>query len=184
MEVVTESKDVMIDLETLGTAPGSVVLSIGAVEFDPELGTLGREFYTTINQGSSLGAGLKIDSSTVAWWKTQSIEAQKVLYATCEENGPQIMPALMDFGLFLSGCGPNVRVWGNGSDFDQPILTAAYRAVGLEAPWKFWNNRCYRTLKSLFPETPMLRTGTHHNALDDAKSQATHALILLPLTRP
>jgi hypothetical protein len=170
------NKDIMVDLETLGTKPGSVVLSIGAVEFSPETGELGREFYAVINQQASLNIGLTKDPETVAWWKKQSLEAQKVLYATFEDNGDQPTVALAAFNTFLAPCGKDVRIWGNGSDFDQPILVAVYAALKLSAPWLFWNNRCYRTLKSLHPEIPFRREGTYHNALDDAKSQATHAL--------
>jgi inhibitor of KinA sporulation pathway (predicted exonuclease) len=50
----------------------------------------------------------------------------------------------------------------------------------MQAPWKFYNDRCYRTLKAMYPHIKMpKRTGTHHNALDDAISQVNH-LILLP----
>ena len=37
----------------------------------------------------------------------------------------------------------------------------------------------YRTLKNLLPYIEMERVGEHHNALDDAKSQALHAIKLL-----
>lgn len=173
--------DIMLDLETLGTAPGSVVLSIGAVEFSPDTGELGRELYVAINQNSSLAVGLETNEDTVKWWKQQSREAQKVLYATFEDSGEQIVPALESFANFLAPCGKTVCVWGNGSDFDQPILTAAYRAAGQAAPWQFWNNRCYRTLKSLRPDVTLTRVGTYHNALDDAKSQALHAIEIFKL---
>lgn len=173
--------NVMLDLETLGTTPGCVVLSIGAVEFDPDTGELGREYYDTINQSSSLAVGLETDLDTVAWWKKQSLEAQKVLYATHEDNGTQIAPALAGFAEFLAPCGKSLCVWGNGSDFDQPILAAAYKAVGQKTPWLFWNNRCYRTLKNIKPEIALSRVGTYHNALDDAKSQALHAIAIFKL---
>lgn len=51
------------------------------------------------------------------------------------------------------------------------------RAAGLEQPWAFWNDRCYRTLKAR-SELKIARTGTHHNALDDAKSQALHLITI------
>jgi 3' exoribonuclease, RNase T-like len=172
-------EDIMLDLETLGTAPGSVVLSIGAVEFDPDTDRLGREFYIVINQQSSLNAGLVTDASTVEWWGKQSREAQRVLYATTENNGESLALALSLFSDFVAPCGKSVRIWGNGSDFDQPILTAAYNSVSQAAPWKFWNNRCYRTIKSLRPEIELQRIGTYHNALDDAKSQAVHLTRIL-----
>ena len=59
------SVNVMVDLETLGNGSESVIISIGAVEFDPETGELGREFYKVVDAQSCVDAGLKIDASTV-----------------------------------------------------------------------------------------------------------------------
>ena len=44
------------------------------------------------------------------------------------------------------------------------------------AGWDFWNNHYYRTLKGLAPLIKVQRGGVYHNALDDAKTQAAHAL--------
>lgn len=71
-----------------------------------------------------------------------------------------------------------IRVWGNGAAFDNVILASAYRRVTAGTPWQYWNDRCYRTVKALHPDVPMQRTGDHHNALDDAISQA-HQLIAM-----
>lgn len=78
--------------------------------------------------------------------------------------------------------GPDVKVWGNGADFDNVILGSAYRRLGKSIPWAFYNSRCYRTVKSLQPGCRIERAGTHHNALDDAKSQALHLMRLLSPT--
>jgi len=67
-------------------------------------------------------------------------------------------------------------VWGNGADFDLPILAAAYKAAGGPPPWKPYNGRCYRTLKNLAPSIKLERQGTHHQALDDAVCQAKHLI--------
>ena len=66
---------IMVDLETLGTAPGSVILSIGAVRFDVEKGLL-DEFYVNIDVESSQRLGLTIDGDTVMWWLKQSDAAR------------------------------------------------------------------------------------------------------------
>jgi inhibitor of KinA sporulation pathway (predicted exonuclease) len=73
-------------------------------------------------------------------------------------------------------------VWGNGADFDNPILAAAYRATGISQGWKPYNGRCYRTIKNLAPQVRLVRTGTHHNALDDARAQAQHLLDIVEYT--
>ncbi len=38
-------KHIMLDLETLDTTSSAVVISIGAVAFDPETNALGDKFY-------------------------------------------------------------------------------------------------------------------------------------------
>ena len=69
-------------------------------------------------------------------------------------------------------------VWGNGATFDNVILSNAYKAAGMEQPWKFWDDRCYRTVKGLLPDIKIERLGTHHNAVYDAMSQARHLQFL------
>jgi inhibitor of KinA sporulation pathway (predicted exonuclease) len=65
-----------------------------------------------------------------------------------------------------------VSIWGNGANFDNPLLACAYEAVDVKPYYKFWNERCYRTVKNQYPDIKLERTGTYHNALDDARSQA------------
>jgi exodeoxyribonuclease VIII len=177
-------RDVMVDLETLGSGPGAAILSIGAQAFDREFG-LGRSFYTVINRDSCVVAGLGFDAETIAWWARQSEDAAAVLSEATSDLAPPLALALDNFNHFLAGFGPDVRVWGNGSDFDNAILAVAFRRVGRAPGWKFFNSRCYRTLKNLRPDVPLqLREGTFHNALDDARTQAIHAIALLKATAP
>jgi len=174
----------MLDLETLGTRPGSVITSIGATKFD-ERGTYGTPFYMRIDMQSCVDAGMLIDTETIKWWMKQSDEARSEF----QKESVELSYALTQFGIWCDNedakaqdehnCAV-VHLWGNGANFDNVILKAAYDAVGMQAPWKFYNDRCYRTLKAMYPHIKMpKRTGTHHNALDDAISQVNH-LILLP----
>lgn len=174
-------KDVMVDLETLGRRAGCSILSIGAVAFDAETGELGPELYTVVKVASCEAVGLHSDPDTVAWWEKQSPEAQKVLKQARSTRGNKTLDkALTNFNEYLAQFDPKVvRVWGNGSDFDNAILINCYAAANLTAGWEFWNNRCFRTLKGLAPSVKLYRTGTHHNALDDAKTQALHAVKVL-----
>lgn len=173
---------VMMDLETLDTRPGAVILSIGAVVFDYKNDLLGAEFHQIINVDSSVKAGCTISESTQKWWSEQSDEAKKTLNDAKEGKGKDLKDALNGFGHYLDllGAPPSkICLWGNGSDFDNVLLIAAYEKAGMTPPWKFYNNRCYRTLKSLKPGIKLVREGTYHNALDDAKTQARHAIQLL-----
>jgi exodeoxyribonuclease VIII len=119
--------------------------------------------------------GLKMDASTVMWWMKQSDQAR----AAFNEKGVSLSTALSDFMDWLDD---KALVWGNGATFDNVILDNAYRATGLTKPWKYNADRCYRTLKALYPQVPAgERSGTYHNALDDAKHQAMHASRILNL---
>ena len=171
-----EFRNAMVDLETMGTSPGCSILAIGAVQFGQK--GLGREFYTVVSAQSCLDAGLRVDEQTLKWWMGQSKEAQAVLRQCGLKKAPPLEKALRSFREFCHGTSVDLRVWGNGADFDNPILKAAYEALGWTQPWPTYNGRCYRTLKSLAPKVKMEREGTHHNALDDAKSQARHAVAL------
>lgn len=173
---------VMHDLETLGTDPGCVILSIGAITFDPH--GMGLSFYQTINRQTCYNAGLTDNPATLEWWRRQSEEARKVLTESQELSTCSLGIALFQFTEYLNriaGAGGinNVKIWGNGADFDKPILGTAYKMCGFNQPWAPYNGGCYRTLKNLRPEIKLIRSGTAHNALIDAIDQAKHAIALL-----
>lgn len=165
-----DMQDVMVDLETLGNGPNSVITAIGAVKFDM-LG-LGGEYYHIVDAQSCVDAGLQMDVSTVMWWMRQSEAARAELV----REGLPLSIALQKFTGWLGPNADSIRVWGNGASFDNVILGNAYRKTGLEQPWKFYNDRCYRTVKNMYPLIELERTGTAHNALDDAKTQAAHLI--------
>lgn len=170
--------DVMIDLETLGTKPGCAILSIGAVQFDRDAGTLGPEFYCVVNRKSCAKHGLFEDPDTLAWWARQSGAARKVIdEAETAPNG--LGGALVQLTAYLQKFGmKNLLVWGCGSDFDISILTACYAKVGHKAPWLFWNSRCLRTLRDLAgpQHVPEKKNGVAHSAIDDARNQSLEAI--------
>ena len=159
---------VMSDLETLGTRPGSVIRSLGAVVFDTKTGALGQEFYVNITRASCEKFGLVVDPQTETWWAGQSDAAKAAL----EVDPVHLVEALNRFTVWWSSVGAQY-IWSHGASFDGVLLAAAYRAIGVEPPWRFWNERCCRTVLALGNRTVGKdRTGGHHNALDDAKSQA------------
>lgn len=168
--------DIMLDLETLGTKPGCVVLTLGATAFGPE--GLGERVYVPLSIADQEALDLVQDPDTVAWWSKQSAAARAAAF---EGERKMLLDGLQDFSLYCARHGsPNkVRMWGNGADFDNPILGAVYVAAGMPQPWGPYQSRCYRTLKGFLPAKKLKRGGTHHNALDDAVSQAEHAVALL-----
>jgi hypothetical protein len=159
-------KHVMLDLETLGTRPGSVILSIGAVFFDLD-GKTGETFYRNIDPQTCLDVGLTVDPQTKAWWMRQSDAARDAL----KIDRKSLAEVARDFASFFRAGGE--FVWAQGATFDPPLWEAAGLAVGRSAPWRFWNARDTRTVYDIcgFDYKSMPREGVFHNALDDCLTQ-------------
>lgn len=162
---------IMIDCETLGLLPGSAIISIGAVAFDPKtLNEFGPRFYRNITRISNIECSLKVDANTLKWWGLQSEEAKKVL----QVNQIHLDQALTEFGQWWKDIGA-VTFWSHGLNFDEPLLRVAFSEVGLDAPWNYRQVRDTRTLFWLagFDEKSVVIPGAvEHNALDDATRQA------------
>lgn len=167
----TRYEHIMIDNETLGTRADSVILSIGAVKFnlsDDQIDAQG--FYGVVEIDSNHEyAPRNISGDTLKWWMQQG-QAAKSVFA---ERKSTLDEVLHDLAGWVDH--DNYQVWGNGSDFDIAMLTHAYGTHKMPTPWKFWNTRCFRTIKNL-PNTPPNKTPptVAHNALADALSQAQH----------
>jgi exodeoxyribonuclease VIII len=161
---------IMLDIETMGTGANAPIWAIGAVRFDAD-GVSDDHFYETISLASAVAHGADMDPDTVVWWLKQSDAARNQLTdATGDMND-----ALDAFATWVNAI-PPTGVWGNGAGFDNALLAQAYRRRGHPAPWPFYLDRCYRTEKSLSAIRMADRQGTHHNAIDDAQSQAQHLI--------
>lgn len=169
--------NVMVDIETLSTAANATMLTLGACTFD--LGT--GEILDTISLRFSLDDQSRlnrdISDSTMAWWKKQSDESRAEAFD--QTNAEPLNDALQKFDNWLVATRKTdqkleMHMWANDPDFDLVILTSAFRDVGKEPPWQFWESRSVRTMKMLGAakkvELPK-REGTHHNAVDDAIHQ-------------
>lgn len=162
-------QNVMLDLETLGTRPGSVILSIGAAFFDLD-GRIGETFYRNISTKSCIERGLTVDERTQEWWRQQSDAARQSVLV----DRRMLDDVVTDFASFFRS-GGGVYVWAQGAAFDPPLWEAASLACGRPAPWKYFNHRDTRTAYALFGFDPrsLPREGVHHNALDDVLHQIT-----------
>jgi exodeoxyribonuclease VIII len=161
----------MIDIETMGTSNEAAIISIGAAKFDPMSDGVTDTFYVPVTLLSSVAAGLKIDAKTVMWWMHPD-------RAAARESLLEIGAAVDLFSAldgFATWFGPDsLPTWGNGATFDNVIMRTAFQKAGIDCPWGYTHDRCYRTLKGLAPDMTVPREGTHHNALDDAIHQATY----------
>lgn len=164
---------IMIDIETLGTEAGCVVLSIGACEFSDK--GITKEFYTSIKPRSCTDWGLTIDPGTVLWWFDQSQDARDFI-----TKGAHVELDIALSQLRAAFKWKGKEVWCNGASFDFPILTAAHKVVGQSVPWEYWATNDYRTIKKMVGrsvfEACEVKPTVAHNALADAVAQ-TETLI-------
>lgn len=168
-------KDVMLDLETFGTRHDAHIVQIGACYFDRMTGEVGETFSMNVGE-SVLDKRFSIDYSTLKWWMEQSEEARQSLFS----NPHSIMYVLNELNRFLGSPDgrPNdeILIWSHAT-FDMPILMHAYSVCETKCPVPYRNTRDLRTLMDLadLAKYKRERFGIHHNALDDAKFQASYA---------
>lgn len=170
-------KRVMVDLETLGSGPRAAIVSIGACKITDRIIDT---FYRVVDVATCAEAGLQIDVATIKWWLQQSQEARDAL---CVDECHSLRTVLSDFNEFLGDWqnDKDVEIWGNGANFDNVILASSYDALCMKRPWKYSQDRCFRTLRKQKPLVPIpfMAAGEKHHALSDALHQSDHLLLIL-----
>lgn len=161
---------VMLDLETLGTKPGCVILSIGACVFYPTTGPdEDKTFYAVLDRDDQKERELVENLDTLKWWQRQNKKAW-------DQATARAQPTERELKRFLKWWHSHkgVYLWSQGSNFDGPLLEALFEAFGARAPWKYHNTRDTRTIYQMchVKSDSVKREGTYHNALDDAIHQA------------
>lgn len=161
--------DLMIDIETLGTTPGSAVFMIAAAEFNPLTGHVHRTLVIPISVAESMMAGFTTDPETLEWWATQDPEVRSKQMSgtkTPEE-------AFNELREFISEIDPD-RVWAKSPIFDFLILKHSFEAVGVEWPVSF---RQYADVRTIVDHGRRLMNfsrpshTTNHEALEDCLQQ-------------
>jgi hypothetical protein len=180
-------KHVMVDLETMGTEPYSVIIQVGLAEFDPyEADTtkvIKNSMELTVDPISQVKAGLRMDPDTVMWWMQDAQdEARKLWMKQIKFDMRLTMEGVRDWLKHVETEGDNkpfnefksIMMWSNGADFDVPRLSEFYKVGGEPTPWNFRNVRCFRTLKALDRAKTFMPPdiGVKHTALADALHQA------------
>jgi hypothetical protein len=166
------ANDIMIDIESLDTTPNCVILTIGAVRFDPKgSGVVERlELRPTIEDQTEIH-NRSINEDTLRWWSTQSPAAlEEALGDQGRVPFAECMETLYKF------CWNRRAVWSNGASFDCVVMESAWRQTSDKPnpiPWPFWSVRDTRTLYEI--AGVKLKDGGHvtsHKAVEDAERQA------------
>jgi hypothetical protein len=161
----------MIDIETIGQAPGCRVLSFAAFGFSKTGEQV--QIYKRLNADEQISHGLTDDVETLEWWSKQDAEIRKDTFSGKES----VESAIADFKTFFyknfsTFYGQGFQVWCCGADFDFAILRKLFEVYGFKLPWKYYSQCDYRTLKTLFPEIKEAeKNGCAHSALLDAMAQ-------------
>lgn len=176
--------DIVIDLETLGTKPGCVILEIGACAIDPDTGAFLANFSRRLDElfTNYKYPLLEDEEKTLAWWLENNPTTYYRLVHRIHDYAPR--PPEDDLKAFkawfdsqTSGRDPKrVRIWANGPSFDIAILQAAYDRYGVERPWICWQERCVRTALEAADyqsgSVSWIERGPRHRALNDARHEA------------
>ena len=158
-----------IDIETLGTSPDTVVLTIGGIKFDPMADDgLHSQFYYRLDADEQLEMGRTITQTTLEWWDKQPEEIKAE--AMNPEDRISVNETLKALNKWLVGVD---KIWCQGPVFDIGILENLYKQMDSHHNWSFWNIRDSRTLFSLMDGDPRKEIDfAAHNALADAIVQS------------
>ena len=170
----------MIDLETMGLGTKPAIVSIGAVMVNIKTGEFVDQFYLDgLLESSVNDLGLEMWPSTVVWWSQQTEAARKALQPSDTTINSALGQLRIWFLHWSSVCDFSLPIWSNGATADIVWLNSAYKAAKIALPWSYRDERCYRTLKNLYPEIAGDDQLVAHNALEDAKWQGKHLIKLL-----
>lgn len=162
------ARHIMIDLETLHVRTDAVILTIGAVAFDPRGEGIQDSFYIKPDVDEQMTMGRAFDEKTIEWWGQQNQQARDEAFSLDDRvSFKESLQALHAY------CWNAVSVWSNGAGFDIPVVELAMYQTGLVCPWRHWEVRDTRTLWDI--TGVKLRDGgnvTSHRADDDAAKQA------------
>jgi hypothetical protein len=167
-------KHIMLDIETAGNCDNALVVSLGAVEFDPFSDELGSTFSVYFDPLDVEAKGGVINMSTMLWWMQQDPETMRRQFGGSEG----LKRGLVRFSKWYKGLKAD-RSWAHGTTFDSVIMKNAFNSVNVSVPWKYNEVRDMRWFQDLQvgnfqQEMDELYTANaaKHDGLADAKMQA------------
>ena len=154
----------MLDLETLGTTPDSVVVSFAAFAFDPHESPAdivgralapasttrdGLAFQARLQLAEQFEGGRRAELGTCKWW-LRRVEPAVAARELFESPRWPVGEALERLAAFINRTWDDKRskIWSRGTDFDLPLLSnlsGQFAPAGLRFPWHFADARDQRT---------------------------------------
>ena len=164
--------DVMVDIETLGLVPKSVITQIGVMPFKMD-----GDFF-------SMGVNLHVDVDSCL--KNMGIIQGQAFYWTVQNNLKSVVnearkssinDALKLISLYIRDQEPE-HIWAKGPQFDCTILESWFNHFELPIPWEYHQLKDVRTVEYLAKNMNLDLTDIYekykdslHDALADCKLQ-------------
>lgn len=168
-------KRAMIDLETLGTKPGCVILEIGIVvnwnaraEF-PGVPPCFHSHLWLLRPEDQRDR--HVDPDTVVWWTRHPRAMLRMIARHRDILRHEMHDACDQIFMLLRQAD---EIWANSPSFDCAILKEFIGCMPDGEPWKFTKERDFRTAAALRPDCPYKPPRDAHGALADALEQARH----------
>lgn len=169
-------KDIMVDLETLGTSTDSTVFQISAAMFDIRTG----EIIDTFDMCCDIEKmPVAASGGTIKWWLNTNKElfARLLMAGDCSEQ-----EMFQKFHEWIGESDKETYLWGNGILFDNNFVRDKMTSFGLSYPIYYRNDRDVRTIlelavmKSGLTETEFRKrfipdNEEAHNAMNDVLYQ-------------
>jgi hypothetical protein len=167
---MTHTNVFMIDIETLGLAPGSAVLEIAAAEFDPETGTIIREWDGSIDLLDSIRLGLTVDPETASFHLRKKYPGSL--------RGGTLWRILNALETFLHLHSEEVTIWAWGKDFEAKHFEHILGLMGFPPMWDFRKLHCARDkwIEAFGKDKPRERP---HTAAQDVQAQIADLCLAL-----
>ncbi|MGL5398144.1 MAG: 3'-5' exonuclease [Shewanella sp.] len=169
----------VLDIETHGRREDAIIASVGCVVINVFTGEVMGTFYARCITETQHKRSWSRD--VMDFWqeqKTKSPVAFDEVFNTKLERWP-LKVVLEQLSQFICAVIPyNPQIMGNGSEFDNMIVSHAYENEGVTQPWNFGGNQSLRTAvwlgRLLLDIDPKYQAfeGVRHHALDDAKHEA------------
>jgi hypothetical protein len=174
--------DIVVDLETLALSEDAAILQIGCAipttSYFSKIKdrTVPRTFEATIAYEQAINSEFSKDPDTLDWWEKQSVEARKSVFSG-QDSYIDAFEKLRDWMLSIKAQGFEIRLWGNGPEFDNRILDYALRSYNIKELWNFRDNHSMRTAQLFFPVDQIWKEQLgvkyiKHTALGDASYEA------------
>ena len=159
----------MIDLETLDTSPNSVILSVGAVKFNPYSNEPpSSKILWRPDIDEQVNTGRTISEDTLSWWSKQDKHIQDTTFTS--DGRIPLSLFFKQLNKYLVGVDD---IWAHGPQFDMVIIEDLYAQHNHHRGWAFWQVNDSRTIFKMMPKDPRKDIQENlHSADDDAFWQA------------